>query len=94
MIKVQIIGTQIACSEGLKDSWRELAAFVKSQLSVRFPNKVEVEYFDLFDAGCPSFPKEAQIPVLLIDGELFSSGGKIAIPKLTKFLDGKLSELT
>jgi len=94
MIKVQIIGTQIACSEGLKDSWRELAAFVKSQLSVRFPNKVEVEYFDLFDERCPSFPKDAQIPVVLIDGELFSSGGKIAIPKLTKFLDGKLSELT
>ena len=92
MIKVQIIGAQIACSTGLKDSWRELAAFVKGQLSVRFPNKVEVEYFDLFDERCPSFPKDAQIPVVLIDEELFSSGGKIAIPRLTKYLEGKLTE--
>jgi hypothetical protein len=92
MIKVQIIGAQIACSTGLKDSWRELAAFVKGQLSVHFPNKVEVEYFDLFDERCPSFPKDAQIPVVLIDGELFSNGGKIAIPRLTKYLEVKLTE--
>ena len=92
MIKVQIIGAQIACSTGLKDTWRELAVFVKSQLSVRFPNKVEVEYFDLFDERCPSFPKDAQIPVVLIDGDLFSSGGKIAIPHLLKYLEGKLTE--
>ena len=92
MIKVQIIGTQIACSEGLKDTWRELAAYVKSQVSVRFQNQVEVEYFDLFDKKCPSFPTNAQIPNVLIDGELFSSGGKIVIPKLTKYLDGKLTK--
>ena len=92
MIKVQIIGTHIACSTGLKDSWRELAAFIKSQLSVRFPNKVEVEYFDLFDERCPSFPKDGQIPVVLIDRELFSSGGKIAIPRLIKNLEGKLTK--
>ena len=92
MIKVQIIGTQIACSEGLKDTWRELAAYVKSQLSVRFQNQVEVEYFDLFDKKCPPFPANAQIPIVLINGDLFSSGGKIAIPRLTKYLNGKLTE--
>jgi len=92
MIKIQIIGAQIACSEGLKDTWREVAAFAKSQLSVRFQSKVEVEYFDLFDEKCPSFPEDAQIPVVLIDGELFSSGGKIAIPRLRTYLDGKLTE--
>jgi hypothetical protein len=27
MVKIQIIGAQIACSEGLKDTWREVAAF-------------------------------------------------------------------
>ncbi len=90
MVKVQIIGTQIACSEGLKDTWREVAAYVKSQLAVRFQNKVEVEYFDLFDKKCPSFTKDAQIPVVLIDGELFSSGGKIAIPRLIKLLNDEL----
>ena len=92
MIRVQIIGTQIACSEGLKDTWRELAAYVKSQLSVRFQNQVEVEYFDLFDKKCPHFPANAQIPIVIIDGELFSSGGKIAIPRLRTYLDGKLTE--
>jgi hypothetical protein len=53
---------------------------------------VEVEYFDLFAEKCPSFPEDAQIPIVLIDGELFSSGGKIAIPQLRTYLDGKLTE--
>jgi hypothetical protein len=92
MIKVQIIGAQIACGEGLKDTWREVAAFTRSQHSVRFQNKVEVEYFDLFAEKCPSFPADAQIPIVLINGELFSSGGKIDIPRMTKYLDAKLAE--
>jgi hypothetical protein len=53
---------------------------------------VEVEYFDMFDEKCPSFPEDAQIPIVLIDGELFSSGGKIAIPQLRNYLDGELTE--
>jgi hypothetical protein len=92
MVKIQIIGTQVACHQEIKDTWRELAAYVKSQLFVRFKDKVEVEYFELFDKKCPSFPSDAQIPIILIDGELFSSGGKIAIPRLRAFLDKKLTE--
>jgi len=92
MIKVQIIGTQVACREGLKDTWREVAAYAKNQLLIRFQNKVEVEYFELFDEKCPAFPEDAQIPIVLIDGELFSSGGKIAIPRLTKYLNDELTK--
>ena len=92
MVKIQIIGAQVACHQEFKDTWREVTAYVKSQLLVRFQNKVEVEYFELFDEKCPSFPEDAQIPIVLIDGELFSSGGKIAIPRLRTYLDGKLTE--
>jgi hypothetical protein len=92
MIKVQIIGAPIACTEGLKDTWREVAAFAKSQLQVRFRGRVEVEYFDLFDKDCPSFPKEAQIPIVFIDGRVFSSGGKIAIPKMRTYLESILTK--
>lgn len=90
MIKIQIIGTQVACKEGLKDTWRDVAAFAKSQLQLHFKDEVEINYYDLFDRQCPTFPKEAQIPIVMVDDELFSAGGKIDIPKLKNYLKNKL----
>lgn len=81
-VLVQIIGSQIACSEGLKDSWRELADYTRRQLELRFNSGCRVEYFDLFDPGCPQMPADAQLPFVLIDGKMFSSGGKLNIPAI------------
>lgn len=92
MVKVQIIGVPVACKEGLKDTWREVAAFTKGQLEFHFKDEVKVEYFDLFDKECPLFPRDAQIPIVLVDGKIFSSGGKIAIPKLRTYLESKITK--
>jgi hypothetical protein len=83
---VQIIGAPIACSEGYKDAWRETAQWAASQLASRFGEAVSVEYFDLFDAACPSLPANAQLPLVLINDEVIINGGKISIPLIRKRL--------
>jgi hypothetical protein len=30
---------------------------------------VRVDYVDLFDAACPALPPDAQLPVVLVNGE-------------------------
>lgn len=55
-IVVQIGGTRVACSTGLKDSWPELAAWAPRQLSLRIGDRVRVKYFDLFDPARAPFP--------------------------------------
>ena len=86
-ISVQIIGAPIACAEGVKDSWRDTAHWVSGQLRQRFGETVRVTYFDLFDPACPSLPAEAQLPVVLVNKEMLSSGGKISLPDLRKKIE-------
>ncbi len=83
-VLVQIIGAPIACSEGIKDSWREVAGWATGQLKARFGNEVSVEYYDLFDANCPTIPSGAQLPLVLVNGEMLSSGGKLSVPLIRK----------
>jgi hypothetical protein len=84
---VQIIGAPVACADGVKDAWREVAALVGDQLGRRFGETVQVEYFDLFDPTCPPVSPGSQLPLVLINGELFSSGGKISVPAIRKRLE-------
>ena len=86
-ILVQIIGAPIACKEGVKDSWREVANWAAGQLKVRFGESVQVKYYDLFDANCPPIPKSAQLPLVLVNAELLSSGGKISVPAIRKRIE-------
>lgn len=86
-IVVQIIGAPIACAEGIKDSWRDTAHWAAEQLRNRFGDSVRVEYYDLFDPTCPHLPPNAQLPLVLIKGEVLSSGGKISIPAIRKRLE-------
>ena len=79
-ILVQIIGAPIACKEGVKDSWREMANFARGQLQGRFGEAVDVKYHDLFDADCPPLPIDAQLPLVLVNGGVVISGGKISMP--------------
>jgi hypothetical protein len=83
---VQIIGTQVACKEGLKDTWREIAEWAAGQLKVRFGESVRLQYYDLFDPDCPLMPPHVQLPMILIDSQLLSSGEKISIPAIRKRL--------
>ena len=83
-IVVQIIGAPLACADGVKDTWREVARHTADQLIARFGDRVRVQYFDLFDADCPALPDGAQLPLVLIAGEVLSSGGKISTPAIRK----------
>jgi hypothetical protein len=85
---VQIIGAVVgACDGEVKDTWRELAAWAGDQLSRRFGETVRVEYFDLLDPTCPSLPADARLPLVVVNGEVVSSGGKMSIPAIRKRLE-------
>lgn len=86
-VVVQIVGAPVACADGVKDTWREVASLAGDQLCHRFGETVQVEYFDLFDPVCPPVPPGSQLPLVLINGERFSSGGKISVPAIRKRLE-------
>lgn len=93
-VLIQIIGAPIACADGVKDTWREIAYWAAGQLKVRFGEAVEVRYSDLFDADCPSLPPNAQLPVVLINGEAIINGGKIAMPVIRRKVEALLDKET
>jgi hypothetical protein len=90
-VVVTIVGAPIACKDGVKDTWREVAAWAAGQLDARFGNTVQVKYYDLFDLDCPPMPPEAQLPLVLVNGELLNSGGKISVPAIRRKIEELLS---
>ncbi len=84
---VQIVGAQVACSQGLKDAWRDTAGWVRDYLKARFGEAVRVEYYDLFDLACPPLPAEAQLPLVLVNGEVLSYRGEIPVPATQRRLE-------
>jgi len=94
LVRVQIIGAPIACKEGVKDTWRETAAWVAGQLRQHFGEVVQTQYHDLFDPACPPLPSGVQLPLVLVNGEVLSSGGKISVPALRKKIETILAQET
>jgi hypothetical protein len=86
-VVVRIVGAPVACKDGEKDTWRETAAWAGDQLRARFGDRVRVEYFDLFDPGAPPVPPGALLPLVLVNGEVLSSGGKVSIPALRRKIE-------
>ncbi len=84
---IHIVGAPVACAEGVKDSWRDVAAWAANQLRARFGHAVRVDYYDLFDPACPTLPPDAQLPLVFVNGEILSSGGKISVPSIRKRLE-------
>lgn len=84
---VQIIGAPVACAEGMKETWREVAAWAAGQLTARFGPSVQVQYFDLFDPACPPLPAGAQLPLVLVDGQVVTNGGKVSMPAIRRRLE-------
>ena len=93
-IPVQIIGAPIACKDGMKDSWREVARWAEGQLKGHFGEVVQVKYYDLFDADCPPMPSGAQLPLVLVNGEVTINGGKISIPAIRRKVESVLETQT
>jgi hypothetical protein len=89
-IKVQIIGAPVVCKDGVgvKDSWREVAAWTAGKLRLRFGEAVEVSYYDLFDVNCPAMPADAKLPVVFVEGEVLSSGEIISMPAIRRKIEG------
>jgi hypothetical protein len=88
-IIIHIIGAPVACAEGVKDTWREVAGMAAGQLGNRFGTAVSVHYFDLFDPDCPPIPQGAQLPLVLVNGQILTSGGKISVPTIRRHLESK-----
>ena len=86
-ILVQIVGAPIACKDGIKDSWRSVTAWADRQLHAQFGENVQVKYYDLFDPGCPRMPENAQLPLVLVQGEVISVGGKISVPMIRQKIE-------
>ena len=87
-VTVQISGAPIgSCAEGVKETWRPVADWAAGQLTARFGKSVQVQYFDLLDPACPPIPPGAQLPLVLVNGELLSSGGKISVPAIRRKIE-------
>lgn len=83
---VQIIAAPIDCKCGAKDTWREVAKWASGQLREFYGDKVQTRYYDRFDTDCPNIPHPSELPVILVDGQLLSAGGKISVPAIRKKL--------
>ncbi|MBP7691389.1 MAG: hypothetical protein KA764_05710 [Anaerolineales bacterium] len=90
-IEVRVIGAPVACADGFKDTWREVAAWAGRQLAGHFGDAVRVRYFDLFDADCPPLPAGAQLPVVLVEDTVVSSGGKLSIPAIRRQIEARIA---
>ena len=84
---VKIIGAPIACKDGIKETWREVADWASVQLHSRYGEKVSVRYYDLFDPDCPTLLPDSQLPVVFVNEMMVSSGGKISIPLIRKKIE-------
>jgi len=84
---IQIVGAPIVCNGSIKDSWRDTSNWVSGQLRQRYGDNVMVQYYDLFDPACPSLPVDAHLPLVLVNGEVLSSGGKISVPALSQKIE-------
>jgi len=93
-VLVQIVGAPIACKDGMKDSWRGVSVWVAGQLQMRFGEIVQVRYYDLFDTDCPPMPKNVQLPLVQIEGEVISNGGKISVPVIRRKIESILEKQT
>ncbi len=91
-VLVQIVGAPVACADGVKDTWRELATWAAEQLRHSCGSGVKVKYFDLFDPAGPALPAGAQLPLVIINDEVFSQGGKLNVPAIRRKVETLASQ--
>jgi len=87
-VDVVIVGAPVACGPEVKDTWRELSAWVGTQLQHTYCDAVRVAYFDLFEPGCPPLPSDAaELPLVMVDGKVLTSGGKLSVPLIRRAVE-------
>ena len=84
---IQIIGSPVACADGVKETWRDLAGWMAGKLKARYGTAVTTTYYDLFEPNCPPLPPDTQLPLVLVNGDVVSSGGKLSMPAIRQHLD-------
>ncbi len=84
---IQIIGAPVVCAGEVKDTWRDLAKWIAGKLRMRYGTAVTTTYYDLFDPNCPPLPPDIQLPLVLVNGQVFSSGGKLSMPAIRRHLN-------
>ena len=84
---IQIVGAPVACADGVKDTWRDLAGGLAGKLRAQYGTAVSVTYHDLFDPGCPALPPDTQLPLVLVNGDVLNSGGKLSMPAIRRGLE-------
>ena len=82
--QIKIVGALIACSEGLRDDWRNVSCWVAGVLKETYGDQISLKYFDLFEEGKPDLPKDAVLPIIILNDKVISMGGKISIPLIKK----------
>lgn len=90
-VLVEIVGAPV-CAKGKPTTWRSVSAYVADQLALHFGDGVRVVYHDLFDAGCPVLRDGAQLPLVLVDGQILSSGGKLNVPAIRRAVEARLAD--
>ena len=84
---IQIIGSPVACADGVKETWRDLAGWIGGKLRGQYGTAVTFTYYDLFDPDCPPLPPHTQLPLVLVNGDIVTSGGKLSMPAIRRHLD-------
>jgi hypothetical protein len=84
------------CPDG--KTWRSAAGFVRSRLAGRFGSAVSFEYLDLFSPEMASHPEiealieaGARAPLVLIDEEMQSFGGKLHVSAIERAVAQRLA---
>ncbi len=87
LVHIQIVGAPVACAEGVKQTWRDLGLYLADRLREQYGSVIEVGYYDLFDPSCPTIPPDAQLPLVLVNGDVLTSGGKLSMPAIRRHLE-------
>lgn len=91
--KVKIFGVPVAgCKPG--KTWQDAANFAKKLLTLKFGEHVDVEYIEFLPPKWKQFPEiidlinkaKAKIPIVMVNGEIVSYGGKVNVSQIEKYL--------
>lgn len=84
---IQITGSLIACSQGVRDDWRDLSEWLRSKMAALYGDQVTVKYYDIFDPDCSGLPPDAILPVVWVNEEVLSMGEKISMTLIRKKIE-------
>ena len=98
-LSITIFGTPtgLAKDGSKEEGWRQLAKWLRKQLKRQFGEQVLVEYVDLLADDLSQYPcalnlirsEDVQVPLVFVNGELYSHSQKISPRELVSYLEQK-----